>query len=117
LKATGGELEITLWWKCLHPSPESYTVFVHLYDEQGRLIAQRDGYPLLGMFPFWLWREGDHVRDVRLIALPEDLPQGPFVVAIGLYDANTGTRVSAFSANGEPFPNDSVPVATFICEP
>jgi hypothetical protein len=115
-QVTSHELEVTLWWEHLRPVPESYTVFVHVYDEQGRLIAQRDGYPLLGMFPFWLWRDGDLVRDVRRIAMPEVLQQGPFVVAIGLYDTTTDSRVGAFSADGERYPNDSVPVVTFAYE-
>jgi len=46
------ELTVTLWWSCLDEIEGDYTAFVHVYDSEGHLVAQRDGYPLLGLFPF-----------------------------------------------------------------
>jgi len=114
LERQDNELMVTLWWKCLRETKEPYTVFAHIYDDEGHLVAQRDGYPLLGMFPFWLWRTGDLVRDVRPIALPRTLPQGCYTLAVGLYDPNTGIRVKAFSSEESRYQGDSVSVLTFV---
>lgn len=112
LERQGLETTFTLWWKCLRETEAPYTVFVHVYDGEGHLVAQKDGYPLLGMFPFWLWRKGDLVRDRRPVSMPTDLRPGRYVVSVGLYDPDTGQRVPAFSSDGARYPEDSVSVLT-----
>ena len=107
------ELTVTFWWSCLDEIEGDYTAFVHVYDSEGHLVAQRDGYPLQGLFPFWLWREGYVVRDVRQIALSEDLPKGRYVLVVGVYDRNTGTRMRALDKGGLKYRDDAVPVLTF----
>lgn len=107
------ELTVTLWWSCLDEIEGDYTAFVHVYDSEGHLVAQRDGYPLLGLFPFWLWQEGYVVRDVRQIALSEDLPEGYYVLVVGLYDRSTGARMYAFDKQGLRYRDNAVPVLTF----
>lgn len=37
------------------------TVFVHLLDEAGSIVAQRDERPLTGRYPTFVWREGDMI--------------------------------------------------------
>jgi len=113
------ELTATFWWSCLDEAVSTsniegdYTAFVHVYDNEGHLVAQRDGYPIQGLFPFWLWREGYVVRDVRHIALSEDLPQGSYVLVVGVYDRSTGTRMRALDNGGLQYRDDAVPVLTF----
>jgi hypothetical protein len=113
LKHQDNELTVTLWWSCLDKIEGDYTAFVHVYDSEGHLVAQRDGYPLLGLFPFWLWQEGYVVRDVRRIALSEDLPEGHYVLVAGLYRRSTGRRMRALDKGGLEYRDDAVPVLTF----
>ena len=113
LKHQDNELTVTLWWNCLDKIEEDYAAFVHVYDSEGHLVAQRDGYPLRGLFPFWLWQEGYVVRDVRRIALSEDLPQGHYVLVAGLYHRSTGRRMRALDKEGLAYTDDAVPVLTF----
>jgi len=108
----GLETTITLWWECLRDTEALYTAFVHVYDGEGHLVAQKDGYPLLGMFPFWLWRKGDLVCDKRPVSMPTDLRPGRYVVSVGLYDPDNGERIPALSPDGTRYPQDSVPVLT-----
>ena len=71
-----------------------YTVFVHLLDASGRLVAQGDGVPgYLGAVPTTLWQPGVPVLDEHMIALPDGLPSGEYSLLIGWYDYETGQRL------------------------
>ena len=94
--------ELVLWWQSVAATPHSYTVFVHLLDEAGQLVRQADGVPNAGLSPTAVWLPGELVRDVRSIA-----PSG--VLAIGLYDSETGGRLTAVdTATGEPLLHDTL---------
>jgi hypothetical protein len=69
---------LSAWEQMAEPAPAK--LFVHLLDEQGRLVSQWDG---LGAA--WQgWREGDIL--VQLHELPTDgMPTGEYTLAAGLY--------------------------------
>ena len=108
----GDVLTVILDWRCLRPVEADYTVFVHLYDATGRLVAQGDGHPLLGVFPFLLWQAGDRARDVRTIVLPEQPGAGPLTLAVGIFDISAGQRLEAVDDEGHRFPDDAAIIAT-----
>ncbi|HEY4722968.1 MAG TPA: hypothetical protein VII92_14040, partial [Anaerolineae bacterium] len=81
----GDTLPITLGWRALSAVPESYTVFVHLVDEQGHTVSQADGPPLNGDYPTSWWAGGEAVVDEHPLKVPVDLPAGNYRVVIGLY--------------------------------
>jgi hypothetical protein len=103
---------VTLDWRCLRPVEGDYTVFVHLYDATGGLVTQGDGHPLLGVFPFLLWRVGDRVRDVRSIVLPEQSGAGPLALALGVFNVATGQRLEAVDDEGHRLPDDAAIIGT-----
>jgi 4-amino-4-deoxy-L-arabinose transferase-like glycosyltransferase len=82
---------LTLWWQAAGTPAADFTVFVHVLDAAGQLVAQADGPPNEGLSPTGLWRAGDVVRDARR------LPPGARAL-IGLYDPVTGARLSATQA-------------------
>jgi len=100
MRAVGGSLTVDLHWRSLQVIRGPYTVFVHLYADDGRLVAQGDGPPLGGTFPFRSWQRGDIVRDIRHIELPEDLKPGEYVMGVGLYRSDTGERAPAVDGVG-----------------
>jgi len=71
-------------------------VFVHLLGPDGTLLAQADGYPLLGMLPFWLWEPGEIVRDVRDLG---SVPAGEYTIRLGMWELATGKH---WPAAGHP---------------
>ncbi len=77
-----------------------YTVYVHLYDESGELLATGDGPPMDGAFPTRLWQPGDAVHDVHVIPVADAglMAAGDFSVDVGLYDLNSGERLQAVRA-------------------
>jgi hypothetical protein len=100
------ELHLELAWTTLAAVDQQLTAFVHIYDSQGKLVAQQDGYPLLGLAPPWLTQIGEVTRDVRRVPLPTQLAAGHYVVGVGVYDAETGQRTLALSPTGKRFEND-----------
>jgi len=98
---TDAGLRVDLLWSAREPMPEPYTVFLHLYGQDGRLVAQDDGLPLGGTYPFRLWRVGEMVQDVRTLDLPSDWRADGHVIGVGLYHRETGERAAAQDTSGE----------------
>lgn len=96
---SGSALELSLYWRCLQPLPEGYTVFVHLVDADGQTLAQADGQPMGGEFPMDYWRAGDVVQDARRLALP---PVGgdALGVNLGFYHMEGGQRLPVTHGDG-----------------
>lgn len=88
-------LTITLLWQTDVPLTDYYTVFVHLLDETGWLIAQHDGVPLLGTRPTTTWRPGERLLDRHEVILPDNgvMGSGNGHIAVGLYDSETIERL------------------------
>ena len=108
----GEPISLTLVWRAEGEPAADYTVFLHLMDEQGTLVAQEDAPPLDGAYPTGWWTAGEVVRDPRILSLPADLSPGRYTLYVGLYDPATGVRLPTTDAEGNRFPNDAIPVAT-----
>lgn len=107
-------LVLKLWWQAYQVPEGNVTVFVHVYDQAGQLIAQGDGYPLSGLFPAGEWQPGDQVRDVRVVTFPDDMAGGEYTVAVGWYNADTGQRLPALDQQGQSIANDALSVFEFV---
>ena len=91
--SAGDPIQLTLFWQALQPPGQSYVVFVHLLDNQGRLVAQVDQQPLKGQWPTQLWQSGHKLADRYTLALNSPLPPGDYTLAVGLYEADTLQRL------------------------
>lgn len=89
----GDTLELTVAWTSDQPILGDYVVFVHLVNEQGQLIAQRDQEPENGFYPTSAWTAGEQVVDVYTLTLAPDTPPGTYRVLVGWYDRATGERL------------------------
>ncbi len=107
---SGDDLDVTLWWDNRQTPEQDVTLFLHVYDATGNLVAQGDGYPLLGLFPPQKWQPGDVVRDRRYITLPEGLADQDYTVVLGWYDTSSGERLPAFDEQGQRTPQDAVQI-------
>lgn len=95
--------EDALWlilnWKSTRKIPGSYTVFLHLFDGAGNLIAQHDSPPGLGQMPTELWEPGMVVADSHPLRVrAEKLAGSSF--CLGMYDSITLARLTIHSAEG-----------------
>jgi hypothetical protein len=86
-------LHVTLFWQTERPALRPWTVFNHLVNEAGELVAQQDGWSGIGRWPPTCWRRGELISDPHTVRLPDSLPPGDYRLYTGLYDAATGERL------------------------
>jgi hypothetical protein len=98
-------LRLVLYWQALDRVERDATVFVHLYDRDGKLWSQQDNPPVHGTFPTSQWEPNEIVVDVYDLHLPSDLPSGEYALMVGMYDAQTLTR---FVVSPESAPENRV---------
>lgn len=110
LEGTPDTLELALHWSCRASTPRDYTVFVHLRDEEGRVVAQADGPPLNGDYPTSSWAPGEAFVDHRVLDV-EGLPVGRYDLSVGLYLLETGERLPARTGTGEHQQDDAILLA------
>lgn len=98
----GEALTVALYWRPLVEQDRSYTVFVHLVDAAGRIVAQHDGIPANGDLPTNIWLAGEVIADPHTLWLPPDLPAGQYALRVGLYDPATGQRLPVTDPASQP---------------
>ncbi|MBI2845728.1 MAG: glycosyltransferase family 39 protein [Chloroflexi bacterium] len=96
----GETLPLTLFWKALRPVEESYHVFVHLQDQEGRIVVQQDNPPQEGKYPTNLWATGELIRDEYRLIIPPDTPPRSYHLTVGLYLLDSGERLAVFDTQG-----------------
>lgn len=96
-------LKLKLYWRSEAVLPLDYTIFVHIRNEAGEMVAQKDQPPLQGAYPTSLWDPGEIVADEIVIPLPPALDDS-YEIVVGMYDFNTGARlpVPGYPENGIP---------------
>jgi hypothetical protein len=99
------QLEVTLYWQAGRDMTLDYTVFVHLLDEAGQLVAQHDGQPWWEVkIPTSSWLAGETLLDRHTLQLPADLPPGTYRLQAGVYYWETLERLPVLE-NGVPVNN------------
>jgi len=106
----GQAISLTLYWQARAEMRTSYTVFTHLLNGRGELVAQRDQIPGGGKYPTTGWLPGEVIEDRYRIPLPEELPAGRYQLTAGMYDVRTGRRLGAFAPDGRRLPEDRIPL-------
>jgi hypothetical protein len=104
--AAGTTVDIRLLWHALERVEHNWTVFVHLVDAEGAIVAEHNSIPQRGQFPMPHWTPGDWLTDTHPLALPPDLPPGAYTLRVGLYlpwqsDPRQGRRQEVWDATGE----------------
>ncbi len=90
---------------CIGPFSPDETIFAHLVDLQGQLVAQADGDPLKGLFPLAECQPGEQIREFRLFRSPTMMGNS---FKIGVYNRATEQRLNAVDAGGQPIPDNAV---------
>ncbi len=91
---TGSILNVTLYWRASAAMARDYTVFVHLLDANGAVVAQHDGQPTDQLpMPTGTWQPGETLRDRHAVTLPADLPPGEYQLRVGVYFLPTMARL------------------------
>ncbi len=106
---------LTLFWAPLRSTAKPLSAFVHLTTPDGHRVAQADGWPRDNWFASTVsWRAGRTVEDRHSFVLPEGSPPGSLRASVGLYDTDSGERLSARTADGSPWPENAVQLANAL---
>ncbi|MCA0457745.1 MAG: glycosyltransferase family 39 protein [Chloroflexi bacterium] len=99
---------LDLIWQAELPTAISYTVFVQLVADDGRVLAQSDSLPAGGSRPTTGWRGGEYLVDTHTVNFHADASTATASLIVGLYDAATGQRVPVSATT------DTITLATGI---
>ena len=80
--------QLTLQWGVAEV-PDGVTIFVHVVDDNGNIVAQADGDPYLGLLPLSALDEGV-IAEKRFLDLPSG---GPYELYVGVWMPETGERL------------------------
>jgi len=109
----GSELRVTLYWRAEGRLEQDWSVFIHVLDQAGQLVAQRDSQPVDGSYPTSAWEPGEVVTDVHVVNLPASAAEGGYQLQVGLYLAESGQRLPVADAMGVA-QGDSVPLLRLL---
>ncbi len=104
----GDDWELTLYWEALAHMDVDYTVFIHVEDAAGNIVAQTDLPPTGGLYPTSAWKPGHTLKVSYRVTIPEGTPAVEYRVIVGLYDPITGERVPLLDATGAPADNQLI---------
>lgn len=104
----GKTVRFVLFWQATMPETRDATVFVHLYDERGRLVAQLDNQPVQGAYPTHEWGAGEIVVDSHDLEIPADLASGEYSVVVGMYDSERQERIAVLDSSAPILPDNRV---------
>jgi len=96
----GAPVNLILYWQPAGPTDIRYSVFVHLVNHDGDILAQDDREPADGQHPTTSWLAGETIADAHAFPFPVTGEKGPFGLEVGLYDPLTGRRVPFMDAEG-----------------
>jgi hypothetical protein len=81
----GDELPITLYWRARAPLTEDFSVFIRLFDLDGKIIARWDAFPGRGLYPTRVWQIGEIIKDEYRLPIPLDARAGVGRIEAGLF--------------------------------
>jgi len=93
-------LKVKLLWQIETPPSISSTIYVHILDDQGQLVAQKDGFVFGGTYPMGEWQQNTLLQDVRTIPFTGN----SYTAYVGLYNWMTGDRLTAVTTDNLPLP-------------
>jgi hypothetical protein len=108
----GQDLMVTLYWRAESHGNDWFKVFTHLVGPDGAVVAQHDSPPAEGAAPTSQWLAREVVTDQHTISIPADASGGECTLYVGMYSPDTGERLLALDVDGNPYPNNAIPLRT-----
>jgi hypothetical protein len=98
----GDFVKLDLYWQSLAAAHDDYTLFAHLVDSSGALVAQKDSAPRDGTYATSIWDAGEIVIDPYTLTIPPDARPGIYRIEIGAYSWPSLKRLDAADAQAKP---------------
>ena len=105
----GRPVTLDLYWRVLAPMDRNYSVYVHLYDGAGQVVAQWNTYPGGGAYATSLLSPGDELRDRYVLEVGADAKPGLGHLDVGLYEyPRTMERLQAYDGAHRLLPSPTI---------
>jgi hypothetical protein len=106
LKQETDTISLTLHWEALRRMEQSYKFFVHVCEpETNELVSQADMIPYNWSYPTDWWEAGEIVSDQVTVSV-EGVPPGKYRLWLGVYEADSGERLSITDSDGAQLHED-----------
>lgn len=92
---------IILYFQALTKMERDYTLFAHLLNSDGEIVAQSDHQPQDRLYPTSIWDVNEQVRDEFTLEIPANVSNGKYTLEIGWYDVQSGERLYIRDANNQ----------------
>lgn len=112
-QVSGNAVTLTLYWRVIAPQTQRLTVFTHVVDSNGELVAQHDGRPGGETNPMMDWQLDEVQADTHRIPLPANLVPGEYELIVGLYN-DFEERINAIGPDGTTYIRRAVPLETLL---
>jgi hypothetical protein len=110
-------LVLLLYWRATSAIDRDYTIFAHLVDEQGTLLAGYDNQPRRGAAPTSSWKLNALNVDPIILPIGPEIPLGRnYRVEVGLYYLPTMERLK-ISRSNQLAERDTVAFHSFTIAP
>lgn len=99
----GDALVAIFYWRAMDRIDQNYTVFVHLVDQHGQMLAGYDSEPRKGDAPTSKWLPNRLIVDAIVLPIPAETPLGnDYRLEVGMYYLPTMQRLVFVDPRGQP---------------
>ncbi len=81
----GATFELNLDWHIISETPDDYTLFVQVLDNENKLVGSGDSPPRQDWFPSSRWVAGICFSDTYTVVLDDNIPPGNYQLVVGFY--------------------------------
>lgn len=96
----GEALIVLMNWTAQARPSQNYTIFAHLIDANGKLVTGYDSAPQRGRSLTTTWLAKSRIADGLAIPIDDTVPDGEYLLQIGLYESNTMQRLPILNPLG-----------------
>jgi 4-amino-4-deoxy-L-arabinose transferase-like glycosyltransferase len=104
------DMTVTLVWQSLQPVTYDATVFVHLLEANGDLLAQVDRQPLDGQFPTSYWLPDQVITDTIRLSPLNDHYDTSTTLTVGMYTWPSLDRLPVLDSPGTLQPDNVIAI-------
>ncbi len=97
----GDSTMVTLYWRALGEIDQDYSVYLHLFGQDGEQVAFRDSLAGMALYPTSRWQAGDVIRDTYQLTVTRGARVPTLArLNVGLYEYDTMERLPVRDGNG-----------------
>lgn len=101
----GQTLGLSLYWHNLTDQPIIRDVFIHVINQNGEGVGQVDGVTINDKHR---WRGGKISPTAHTLQLGPDLPPGPYLIRLGVFNARAQVKSPVFNTQNEETGNQVI---------